>query len=153
MQISFDTQQIILIAMGALIIVLLIWLWRIESRLKKVLKGKNAASLEDTINEFGKSIEDLKIHAKNTATTCMKLDERIRQGIKGVSTVRFNPFGDQGGNQSFATALLDEEGNGVVISSLYSRDKVRVYAKEVIKYRSTHQLTTEEKEAITKAKK
>ena len=78
---------------------------------------------------------------------------RLRGSVQGIGVVRFNPFvSGQGGNQSFAAAFLDERGNGVVFSTLYSRDRVGVYAKPVENGASSFELTGEEKEAITKAK-
>ena len=67
--------------------------------------------------------------------------------------VRFNPFsGDgSGGNQSFAAAFLDEKGSGVVLSSLYARDRVGLYAKPIEKGASSFELTKEEKEALERA--
>jgi hypothetical protein len=82
------------------------------------------------------------------------VEERLKKSIRGVETVRFNPFkgtGD-GGNQSFATALIDEEGNGVVISSIFARDRTSIFSKPIYKYVSSHELSEEELEAITKAK-
>jgi len=72
--------------------------------------------------------------------------------VRGVGVVRFNPFTAQGGNQSFAAAFLDEQGSGVVLSTLYARDRVGVYAKPVDNGSSSFELTEEEKEAISKAK-
>ena len=66
--------------------------------------------------------------------------------------VIFNPFPDQGSNQSFAIGMLDEEGNGLVISSLYSRERISVFAKPVKNGKSEYELSTEEKEALEKAK-
>ena len=58
--------------------------------------------------------------------------------------LRFNPFRDAGGDQSFAVALTDQDGNGVVISSLHSRDVTRVYGKPLAAWESPYPLTEEE---------
>ena len=68
-----------------------------------------------------------------------------------MGVVRFNPFADTGGDQSFAIALLDAEGNGLVLSSLHSRADTRIFAKQVQAGRSRHQLSDEEQDAIRKA--
>ena len=65
--------------------------------------------------------------------------------------IRYNPFADTGGDQSFAIALLDSLGNGVVLSSLHSRTDTRVFAKPVQSGRSRYQLSDEEQDAIKKA--
>jgi hypothetical protein len=68
--------------------------------------------------------------------------------------VRFNPFKGtgSGGNQSFATAFISEEGDGLVISSLHSREHVSIYAKPLRDGRSDFELTEEEKKAVKEAK-
>ncbi|MDQ7029441.1 MAG: DUF4446 family protein [Ardenticatenia bacterium] len=70
-----------------------------------------------------------------------------------VGVVRFNPFQETGGDQSFSIALLDDHGNGVVITSLYTRDGTRIYAKPLEQGQSPYPLMDEEKEAIARAQK
>src|SRR5680860_174698 len=99
-------------------------IFRLNSRFRKVLLGKDGQNLEETINTLTKGMENLDSRAGEMEKYIVNMDGRLRQSIQKVHTIRFNPFKDQGGNQSFATCLLSESGNGVVISSLYSRDKV-----------------------------
>ena len=70
------------------------------------------------------------------------------RSIQKVGVVRFNPFKETGGNQSFSIALLDSKDNGLVISSLFTRQGTRIYAKPVKNGKSTYQLSKEELEAI-----
>jgi len=66
-----------------------------------------------------------------------------------VAVVRFNPFKELGGNQSFAIALLDGNKSGIVISSLHTREGTRVYSKPILEGKSEkYALTEEEKNAI-----
>ena len=65
----------------------------------------------------------------------------------------FDPFQNAGGQQSFATALVSEKGDGVVVSGIHSRDGVRVYAKPIERFESKRELSNEEHEAIRDAKK
>ena len=80
-----------------------------------------------------------------------ELEQLSQRSIQKVGVVRFNPFADTGGDQSFAIALLDAEGNGIVLSSLHSRSDTRMFAKQVQAGRSRHQLSDEEQDAIRKA--
>ena len=87
-----------------------------------------------------------------------KLGERVHEledigtvAIQKIGFKRFNPFEHTGGDQSFAIALLDHKNNGVVISSLYTRDGVRVYAKRVETGASKHPLSAEEHEVLQQA--
>jgi hypothetical protein len=74
--------------------------------------------------------------------------------IQKIGLVRFNPFAEAGGDQSFCLALLDGEDSGLVVSSLHSREMTRIYAKPVKKgAAATYDLSAEEKQAILKAKR
>jgi hypothetical protein len=83
------------------------------------------------------------------------VEKRLRKSIQSVHTVRFNPFKGTGGgsNQSFATTLLNEDGDGVIISSLYARDHVSIFGKPVSKHESTYELSEEEHQSLDQAKK
>jgi hypothetical protein len=65
--------------------------------------------------------------------------------------VRYNPFQDTGGDQSFALALLDKRGDGVVVSSLHSRTMTRFYAKPIKGGVSPLSLSEEEVQAVQQA--
>ncbi len=80
------------------------------------------------------------------------LESAQQRSFQRVGLVRYNPFEDTGGNQSFALALLDASGNGWVLSSLHSRTGTRVYAKSITDGRSDAGLSAEETAAITQAK-
>jgi len=77
-----------------------------------------------------------------------QIRENIQKCIQKIGVVRFNPFGEMGGNQSFAIAFLDNSLSGVIILSLYSRDGVKVYSKQITEGKSEYKLTKEEEEAI-----
>lgn len=78
-------------------------------------------------------------------------EEQGRRAVQHVGVVRYNPFEDTGSNQSFALALVDADGNGVVVSSLHSRQQTRVYLKEIVGGQSEAQLSGEETEALRRA--
>lgn len=82
--------------------------------------------------------------------------EKMKKGqkfsVQKVGIIRFNPFSEVGGDQSFSVALLNEKDDGVVITSLYSRQENRVYGKPIKNSQSEYTLSEEEKQAIEKAK-
>lgn len=149
---SFDQNTIIIFVLIIVVGLLSAEIFRLNARFRKVLLGKNGKDLEETIDTLSKGMENLDSRSSEMENYIIKMDARLRKSIQKVNTIRFNPFKDQGSNQSFATSLLDEEGNGVIISSLYSRDKVSVYAKPIVKYKSEYEMSDEEKEAIEKSK-
>jgi hypothetical protein len=147
-----DTNLLIFALIG-IIAILTILVIRLEFRIKKLVSGKSGKSLEGSIYDINDGIARLDSLHDEMRKQMEGVEKRVRRGIKRAETVRFNPFkGTSGGNQSFATALLDEEGSGVVISSLYSRDRVSVFAKPINSYSSEYELSQEEKQAIKKVR-
>jgi hypothetical protein len=144
----------ILGALALVIIILFIWVLWLQNKLGKLLVGK-AKNLDESLAILTKEITDLKKFQGKAEETFKVTDARLKKTVSGVETVRFNPFkGDgSGGNQSFATAFLNEEKNGVIISSMYSRDHISVFSKPIKNLISEQgELTNEEREAMTKAK-
>ncbi|MDO8560597.1 MAG: DUF4446 family protein [bacterium] len=78
----------------------------------------------------------------------VELEKIAKISVQKVGFLRFNPFQDIGGDQSFSLALLDNKGDGVIISSLYTREGTRVYAKEVSSGKSKQALSEEEKKVL-----
>ncbi len=145
-------EMLIIYILSVLVLALIAWIIKTEIRLKKAFAGKKAESLEEIIVSVVKTSADL---AKNDARIQAELGDvqkRLRRSIQGVETVRFNPFRDSGGNHSFATAFINEDGDGVVLSSLYSRDRVNIFAKPIKNRMSEFELTEEEKNALAKIK-
>ena len=92
------------------------------------------------------------INDVNTVSARTAMVERDLQTSLGrIGLVRFNPFEDTGGNQSFALALIDSRGDGFVVSSLHARAGTRVYAKAIAGGTSEAALSTEESEALAQA--
>src|SRR3989344_1291038 len=130
------TQYLIFGILILLVIGLAVWLFLMSKRLKMFFKGKNAADLEVYINGLAERVNNLEKEKEALLQNVKALQEKMTQTVRGVETLRFNPFKDVGGNQSFAVALLDESGDGVVLSSLYGREKMSFFAKPVKKLKS-----------------
>lgn len=75
----------------------------------------------------------------------------IAQGLSRAATVRYDAYDDMGGRMSFSTALLDERGDGVIVTSINGRVETRTYAKTVTGAQSAHNLSAEEETAIRRA--
>jgi hypothetical protein len=148
---TFDIYTIAGVAI--IILLLLFWIIRLEIKLRKLL-GKRNGTLDDAIDTLRKDADYMKNYSEKATERLNLIEKRLKKTISGNETVRFNPFkGDgSGSNQSFATALVDSEGDGVVISSMYSRDHVSVFSKPVKNLRSEYELSVEEKTALQKAK-
>ena len=134
------------------ILLILFWILTTEKRLKRFFLGKKAKDLEETIISIQNDIVELKKAKEAALKELETINAKLKKSIRGLETIRFNPFPDQGSNQSFAIGMLNEEGDGVVISSLYARERMSVFAKPIKNSKSEYELTEEEKEAIQKAK-
>ncbi len=142
------------LALGALVISLIAvgYAIALKIRFRRLALGKNG-SIDESIAELARDSKEIKAFRAELERYLKLAEGRLRGSVQGIGVVRFNPFtSGQGGNQSFAAAFLDERGNGVVFSTLYSRDRVGVYAKPVENGASSFELTGEEKEAVSKAK-
>jgi hypothetical protein len=148
---NIKLQIAFFIFVGIAILLGIFWIIKTEKRLKKFFLGKKANNLEDTLITLEKDIEKLKISKEKTEKELSEINKKVKKSIRGLETVRFNPFPDQGSNQSFAIGMLNEENNGVVISSLYSRERMSIFAKPIKDGKSEYELTEEEKEALKQA--
>ena len=144
-------QVVFFVFIGIAILVGAIWVAVTEKRLKRFFLGKKAKDLEDTLITLENNIAELNKSKEKMEKEIEVINAKLRKSIRGLETIRFNPFPDQGSNQSFAIGLLNEEGNGVVLSSLYSRERMSVFAKPIVNKKSEYELTAEEKEVLTKA--
>jgi len=138
----------------AWLLIITVLLIRIFTRYYKLTKG---ATKEDLGAVLEKLIKENKLKNKEVKELLNRLEETEKEvagHIQRVGLVRFNPFTDTGGNQSFALAVLDGRDSGIVISGLHSRDSTRLYAKLVKKGKPVKlEFSKEEKEAITQAQK
>ena len=146
------TETYTLIGIIAIFGLLVFWIIRLEIKLYRLLAGKSG-NLEDSVIFLKNNIGKLEKFRSDTETHLNTLDKKARQAICGVETVRFNPYKGTGigGNQSFATAFVNSEGDGVVISTLYAREHNSIFGKPIKKTSSTYEMTMEEKEALDKA--
>jgi hypothetical protein len=150
---SINTELSVYILIGVALVFLL-WNIRLEVKLRRLLSGKDSKSLEDTIIHIREGHDELCSFRREVEQYLELVEERLIRSVQGIETIRFNPFKGTGGggNQSFSTAFINERGSGVVISTLYARDRMSFFSKPVDNFTSTHELTSEEKETIEKAR-
>jgi hypothetical protein len=137
-----------IIVLFVLVTILIIWIFILSKKMKKLMSGKNGDSLEEIIYENNNLIKKTRQGQKDNNEKIMQLKSEILKTVQNISVVRFDALGDIGGKQSFAIGFTDAYKNGVVISSMYTRGSMNVFAKEIIKGESKHKLTEEEKKVI-----
>jgi hypothetical protein len=120
----------------------------LDRRLDRLTRGSDGLSLESSLASGLERIEVMTREVDQLAARSAVSEVQLRSAIQRVGLVRFNPFEETGGNQSFALALLDEGGNGFVISSLHARSGTRIYAKALTGGRADTALSAEETEAV-----
>lgn len=150
----------LIIALIIILFIVVAWLIFIQIRLSKLIKrqqeifsGTGTKNLEEALRFYATEIKKTKAQSDNLKKFCDRLNNIAETSIQKVGLVRFNPFSDTGGDQSFAIAFLDYFNNGVVVSSLHGREGTRIYSKPVMAGKSKYNLSTEEIEAIKKAMK
>ena len=119
---------------------------------QRMTKGISKKNLISSLNQ-------LIAQAKSNGDDIKSVSEDLKKEIKAnkshlqkIGFKRFNPFTNTGGNQSFSMGILDENGDGVMISSLHSRESTRIYAKPITKGKSAGTgLSAEEKQALKQA--
>lgn len=123
--------------------------------MRRFIVGLDAHHIGDSLTSVSSDLKELQTFRGEIEKYLTDVERRLKKSVQSVHTVRFNPFKGTGGgsNQSFATTLLTEDGDGVIISSLYARDHVSVFGKPVKGHESVHELSEEEQESLEAAKK
>jgi len=109
---------------------------------------KEPENLKEILAQF----RELKENFERISEELENLKKESKFNVQKIGIVRFNPFKEIGGNQSFSIALLDGNDNGIVITNLYTREGNRVYGKPIKDGKSEYLLSEEEKKAIDKTK-
>jgi hypothetical protein len=122
-----------------------------DSRLRGITRGAEGSSLEAVLDAHLDKVYDVSRELDELAARLAILEGAQRKAFQRVGLVRYNPFEETGGNQSFALALLDAVGDGWVLSSLHARSGTRVYAKAIKAGKADAALSEEETAAITRA--
>jgi hypothetical protein len=113
--------------------------------------GKNKKSFK-SLEEASKKVEELEAKISEISRELEDFKKEGKIFFQKLGLRRYNPFSGMGGDQSFSLALLDENNDGFVITSIFINDNSRIFAKPIIKGESGHQLSKEEKETIEQAK-
>jgi hypothetical protein len=140
------------LALIGVVVWLALRLRKAEARYFALVDGTTGGNLESMLTEHMVQVRDATGRVVELDELARRLERGSRGHLQRVGFLRFNPFRDAGGDQSFAVAVTDQDGNGVVISSLHSRDVTRVYGKPLAGWASPYPLTDEEEQAIKKAR-
>lgn len=132
-------------------IVVLCKLKALRRRVDSLTRGKDAESMEDTILNFFERIESLEDAEDKMHRDIRGIRENLKIAYQKAALVKYDAFREMSGQLSYSLALLDKENNGVIISSMYSREGCYTYAKEVVNGKCEINLSEEETEALKQA--
>ena len=154
MNIPFISDQILIFASFVLSIAPLGFVIYLHFRLRNLLGGTNARKIEDGMSVIRSELKAMQNFSEQASSHFQNIEKRLRKSIQGVDTLRFNPFKGtgSGGDQSFSTVFLNENGDGVVVSSLYSRERVSVFSKPIKSFASEYEMSEEEKQVVGRAR-
>jgi hypothetical protein len=144
----------------SLLILALVWLGMVTFYLRRLMEhyqtltqGVNKKNLEFVLENLIKDVGLAKKNISYLNSRCDTIEKNETYHIQKIGLLRFNPFKDTGGDQSFILTLSDAQDTGVVITGLYSRSGLRWYAKKIKEGKGTdHELSDEEKKALRIAK-
>ena len=144
----------------SLLILVVIWLGIVTFYLRRLMqhyqiltRGVNKKNLEFVLENLTKDMSEAKKNIFNLISRCDTIEKNETYHIQKIGLLRFNPFKDTGGDQSFILSLSDANNTGIVITGLYSRSGLRWYAKSIFEGKGVeHELSEEEKKALKIAK-
>jgi len=107
--------------------------------------------LEGVIFEQIKRLRQTEKNLTELEKFSRQVEKMAASSLQKIGVIRFNPFSDTGGDQSFSIACLDAQDNGFTLTSLFTREGTRIYTKPIANGGSKYPLTEEEKRAIDEA--
>lgn len=143
-----------------LFVIVVIWLsimsfflYRLVVLFNKLTKGMEVTDLKKVLEKI-LSRGDINTKDINNINNRLELlSDDAKNHVQKIGLVRFNPFTELGGDHSFSLAILDAHDSGIIITGLHTRDRTRVYLKDIKKGKSEFELSKEENKALASAQK
>ena len=148
------TEEFVIYALLGVNLLLIIWIISIERRTRDIKVLKDREPIIKKFQDVEKRFNECWDFEKKAQHNFGVIEKRLNKTIQNIEVERFNPFKDDGmgGHHSFAFTLLNKNGDGVIVSSLYSREKVSVFTKPIVEWESKYKLSEEETSVLNKAK-
>ena len=153
---SASNTPLLIAALSAIFIWLLLlsfFFYKAVSRFNRLSHGVTKQSLSAILEKILSEIDLTKNDIEQIARRCDSIEQDGVFHAQKIGVLRFNPFSDTGGDQSFILAILNGKDDGILLSSLHGRTGTRWYAKSVKGGKGVeHELSNEERQAIKKAR-
>lgn len=148
-----NLNYIIFTALGIWLLILSFFMYRYFISFNNLAKGMDVADLKKVFEKILSRGEENTKEIKKLNDKFDSLEDDGKFHIQKIGLIRFNPFKELGGDHSFSLAVLDAHDSGVIITGLHTRDRTRVYLKDIKKGRSELELSAEENKALAVAEK
>lgn len=148
-----DWSVFALLAAAAIFVwlgILSLLIWQQGKFLRSLFPKSGERDIRKKFEEVTKVVESFKIKLDDLEEEIAKIRDQGLQHIQKVALLRFNPYDDTGGDQSFVIALLDNKGSGMVVTSLHARSGTRVFGKEISLGKSSKYKLSKEEELVVK---
>jgi hypothetical protein len=141
------------IGLALLVLILEVWIIILHRRIARLqAKGARPPGLVQLSADERGALADLQQAMPMAQSGVAALQQALPLTMQKFGMLRFNPFDDTGGDQSFAMCLTDAAGNGYVMSCLNRRNESKLYGKPLSDWQSKYSLSDEERKAISIAK-
>ncbi len=138
--------------LGLWLVILSFLIWQQNIFLKSLFPKSGERDIRKRFEELFKQVWRLKEDTNSLKDGLSKIENLGLKHVQRVELIRFNPYNDTGGDQSFSLAMLDDKGSGVVITSLHARSSTRVFAKPIsLGKANNNRLSEEEEQVVRKA--
>ena len=124
---------------------------RMENRLKKLTRGVDSTNLEQLVSSYMDRVDVVAKETKEMKDLYSSIHGKVDNCLQNISIIRFKAFEDVGSDLSFAVAMLDNNKDGVIITSIYGRNESTTYAKPIDKGISRYELSAEENTVLKNA--
>ncbi len=155
---AYNTLILTISAIGVIVLFFLLCILaiktaRLNRRYNRLMKNSGGDSLEGLVLEYTEKITGLEEESIDLDKRVGMLETGQKGCVQKIGLVRYNAYQNASYDLSFSLALLDDNSDGVVVSSLYGRNECVVYAKSVEGGKSSYTLSKEEEEAVKRAVK
>jgi hypothetical protein len=125
---------------------------KLNKKLKNLTRGIEGKNLEEIVRQYFDKIDSIDIRMNKLDIQTTKIEEKLLNCIQKIGIVRYNAYDNVGGELSFSMTILDEENNGVILTSIFGRNNSCIYGKPIKKGRSNFTLSAEELQSLDRAK-
>ncbi len=153
MLLNSQIEIIILVVFGIWLSAITFFLFSFFSFFNKLVKGEKGESLKALLERIFSTQSENSQNIAGIVKEVRRLEEEGKFHIQKVGLIRFNPFKEIGGDHSFALALLDGKNTGIIVTILHTRERTRIYAKNVREGKSELELSEEERKALARAQR